>query len=185
MVQTVNIFDLGASTTESNKRERLRIDENETAFVPFTPDTVAVTLHYCGESEIKDYVHCNGDDCVLCKIGRQKSEKSLMPVYDPVTKKIAILPLSLSLKPYALLPQMKSVLKVENRQIVFASCSNFKFKVASSDLAEDMDDGADVIRGFQDQNGFEDIASIYPRYENSVLKSIPAIETRLQLKGIA
>ena len=115
----VNILDVVASEIAESTLEVVRLGNDETAIIPFTADSEGIDLHYCSETEINSYVVCNGPDCVLCKIGRRKEERLLLPVYLPASGCVGILPVSRSLRPYALLPQISNVLKSDTPMVMF------------------------------------------------------------------
>ncbi len=83
MNNVVNLLDLVANESVESPPEVIRLGSDETAIIPFTPHSMSVDLHYCQETEINGYVVCNGPDCVLCRIGRKKDQRLLLPVYLP------------------------------------------------------------------------------------------------------
>jgi hypothetical protein len=183
MSKVINVFDLAQANAGSKTLERLRIGETEIAFVPFSKETLSVDLHYCKESQISDYVQCNGDGCVLCRIGKSKTNRYLMPVYDPISKRIGILPVGDSFRPYALLPQLIPILGMEKPQVVFVSRSaDHKHKVTSVDLGPDTDSGEKIIQQYLENYRLEDIATVFPTHDNLTLAAVPEIAALLQLK---
>jgi hypothetical protein len=165
----------------------IRIDSNETAVIPFTPDAVQVGLHYCDLPEIRGYVRCNGPKCVLCLAGRKAEERILLPVYSPASQAIGVLSFSTSSRPGALRPQLLPALRSGKRvAVLIRKADQYKHVVSVRDLDEDMDDGARLITAFLER--FEaredDLASVYPRHDNRYLASFPAIASILRLKGI-
>ena len=113
MTNKIDLLDV-ATNSEQPTLELVRLGENETAFVPFTSDSEEIYLHFCSEPDINGYIQCNGDDCVLCRIGRKKDRRLLLPVYLPADSTIGVIPVSRSLRPYALLLKLQIRLKLKN-----------------------------------------------------------------------
>ena len=99
--------------------DRVRLGSDEVVVYMFTSIAEKVDLHFCSEADINDYVLCNGKGCVLCQIGRNLDQRRLMAVYVPEARAVAVLPVGLSQRPYALLPQLLDVLKAPEPQVVF------------------------------------------------------------------
>ena len=183
---TINIVELLKNKNAPSSLELVQLRGDETPIIPFTLEGELVKLHYCPETEIGGYIHCNGDDCVLCQVGRKPTEKVLIPVYLPVSQSIGILPVSTSLKPGALLPQLATIQGAERRMGVFLSKEGlYRFVVSTFDLTEEIDTGEEVISRFFDKvNADEiDLPSVYPRLENEQLSAISEIARLLRLKG--
>ena len=187
---TNNIIDLSEIAQEGIKNtsiELVRLNEDETPIVLFTVTAVITELHWCGESEIYSYVQCNGEDCVLCQIGRKKDTRYLIPVYLPVEKSIGILPVSPSMRPYALLPQLTNIFNNEEPKLVFIKKSGAaKFNVSSVPIPDNYDVGDEQILKFYEENkdGLSNLESVYQKIDNQVLKMVPEIGSRLELKGL-
>jgi hypothetical protein len=184
MTKKIDLLEF-ATNSEQPSLEPVRLGENETAFVPFTSETEEVYLHYCSEPDINGYIQCNGDDCVLCRIGRKTDHRLLLPVYLPADSTIGILPVSPSLRPYALLPQIAPTLKAEKTMVIFVTRENAKFLISTVELKDDVDGGEGEIKRFLDEynKGVFRLSAVYQHIENEQLKSIPAISKMLQLKG--
>ena len=82
----------------------VRINNDETAMIPFTSQGIIVKIHYCDDPEIQGYVRCNGDNCLLCRIGRNQDERLLLPIYVPASRSICVLAISPSSRPGAPAP---------------------------------------------------------------------------------
>lgn len=182
----VNLLDVAASESMESLLEAVRLSNDETAIIPFTSEGQEVALHYCPETEINSYVICNGDSCVLCKIGRKLERRYLLPVYLPAKGIVGILPVSPSLRPFALLPQIKNVLKAEKPMVMFVKREVAKFTVSTGELPDDVDGGEAEIKRFQEDQeaGIEDFSSVFPRIDNEQLSGIEEISKMLKLKGI-
>lgn len=130
----VNLLDVAAAEAAESLLEVVRLGSDETAIIPFTADSEAVDLHFCSETEINSYVVCNGPDCVLCRIGRKRDQRLLLPVYLPAAGCVGILPVSRSLRPFALLPQISSVLKAGKPIVMFVTREGAKYNVSTAEL---------------------------------------------------
>jgi hypothetical protein len=183
----VNIFDEVEAMSGSSKPRLglVQLGDNESAVIPFTADGVKVEIHYCPEPDIRAYVFCNGPDCVLCRIGRKKESRNLIPVYSPTGGDVAVLPVGPSLRPHALLPQLAKVLKAGQPTVMFVTRQQDRFTVSTRELEEDVDGGEDVIEAFKVEfdAGHIDLASVYSRIPDEQLAMLPEIARMLALKG--
>ena len=182
--EKVNLFDLADTGYAKPSLEIVKLGSDETALIPFTSDTEAVVLHYCQETEIAGYAVCNGSGCVLCRVGRKQDERLLLPVYLPTSESIGILPLSRSLRPYALLPQLLNVLKAKNPMVMFVRREGGKYLVSTVDLKPDAEGGELAMKQFlsdYEANNY-DLASLYPQYSNEQLTGVEEISRMLALK---
>jgi len=164
----------------------VRLGSDETAIIPFTADSESVDLHYCSETEINGYVICNGSDCLLCRIGRKRDQRLLLPVYLPAAGCIGILPISRSLRPFALLPQISNVLKAEKPMVMFVTREGAKYTISTAELQKDVDGGEAAIKRFldDDQAGVLDLTTVYPRVDNEQLANVEEIGRMMALKGV-
>ena len=189
MANIVNLSDLKSDSGESNAPELIRISEDETLVVPFTEEMVEVNLHYCEEPEIGGYAHCNESDCVLCRAGKKPIKKYLLPVYMPASKSVGILPLSPSMKPHMLLPQIMAAIDAsdEHKILMISRETPFKYTVSTSPLPESADLGEGVISKFMSSReaGQVDLETLYQKIPNKSLEMVPRIKTILELKGVA
>ena len=186
MSNKVNLLDLAAAESVESLLEVVRLGSDETAIILFTADSEAVDLHYCSETEINSYVVCNGPDCVLCRIGRKRDQRLLLPVYLPAAGCVGILPVSRSLRPFALLPQISNVLKAEKPMVMFVTREGAKYTVSTAELQKDVDGGEAAIKRFLDdyEAGLHDLSAVYPRIDNEQLASVEEIGRMMALKGI-
>ena len=182
----VNILDVVASEIAESTLEVVRLGNDETAIIPFTADSEGIDLHYCSETEINSYVVCNGPDCVLCKIGRRKEERLLLPVYLPASGCVGILPVSRSLRPYALLPQISNVLKSDTPMVMFVIREVGKYMISTKSLEKDMDGGEFQIKEFLEDYaaGNINLIDLYPKIDNEQLLGVDGIQKMAALKGI-
>jgi hypothetical protein len=182
----VNLLDVAAAEPGESLLEVVRLGSDETAIIPFTADSEAVDLHYCSETEINSYVICNGPDCVLCRIGRKRDQRLLLPVYLPASGGVGILPVSRSLRPFALLPQISNVLKADKPMVMFVTREGAKYIVSTAELQKDVDGGEAAIRRFLDdyEAGLHDLTSVYPRIDNEELAAVEEIGRMMALKRV-
>jgi len=182
----VNLLEITTAEVVESQLELVRLNNDETAIIPFTADCEAVDLHYCPETEINSYVTCNGPDCVLCRIGRKIDKRLLLPVYLPASSCVGILPVSRSLRPFALLPQISNVLKADKPMVVFVTREGGKYTVSTAELQKDVDGGETAIKQFLDDYaaGNHDLSTLYPRIDNEQLASVEEIGRMMSLKGI-
>jgi len=182
----VNLLDVAAAEAAESLLEVVRLGSDETAIIPFTADSEAVDLHYCSETEINSYVVCNGPNCVLCRVGRKRDQRLLLPVYLPAAGCVGILPVSRSLRPFALLPQISNVLKAGKPMVMFVTRKGAKYTVSTAELQKDVDAGEKAIRRFldDDQAGLHVLAAVYPRIDNEQLASVEEIARMMSLKGV-
>ena len=168
----------------------IRLDGNERLVIPFTTTIARVKVHYFEVPSMREYIHCSGQDCLLCRVGRQVDERDLLPVYDVMSKTIGVLPISPNIRPNALRPQLAPVLqrlKEEKRFLVsIRKLDAVRFCVTTYDLPPNAEDGADVILAFK--NEFEagriDLSNVYTKLAKEDLMMVPEIITLMTMKGI-
>jgi len=153
----------------------------------FTSTIAVVKLHFNDEPEARGYVHCNGTDCALCRLGRPVEERALLPVFLPMQEKIGIIPISPSSRSGALRPQLLPLLRSEKRLVVFIKkADQMTFKVGSSVVDHQAFGCVPLIEDFQRklEAGEIDLTSVYPRQTNEAMARVPGINRMLQLKGV-
>jgi hypothetical protein len=181
------LTEFEASSLDRTALERVRLDESETAIIPFTTEAEGLDLHYCKEPDLTDYIACNGKNCILCQIGRAKTTRHLLPVFLPASGLIGVLPVSPSLRPRSLWPQLAQALKDGSRKAIFVSrVQGDSYTVTAVPLQDDVADGAEVIKTFLEnhQKGTIELASVFPMVTNEQLAAIPEIDRMLKLRGI-
>jgi len=186
MSKKVNLLDLAATESMGPTLDVVRLGHDETAMIPFTSESVEVEVHYCSETEINSYVLCNGSNCVLCRIGRKKDPRLLLPVYLPASGCVGILPVSRSHRPFALLPQIFNVLEAEKRMVMFVTREGAKYNVSTNELQKDVDSGEAAIKRFLDDKeaGLHDLSTVYPKINNEQLANVEKIDRMMTLKGV-
>ncbi len=186
MNNPVNILDALQQETPATL-EVIQVTESEIALIPFTPNAESLDLHYCSEIEIRSYVPCLGAACLLCQVGRKKEPRLLLPVYLPTANAVGVLPLSRSLRPFALLPQLGPILQANKPMVAFVRREGrTKFIVSTKELALDQDAGEDVIQQFMEEYkaGRVSLKSVYPSLDNSQLAQVSEIAQMMKLKGV-
>jgi hypothetical protein len=166
----------------------VRLSDDEIAVIPFTSEGIMVRLHYCEDEELQNYVLCNGAGCLLCLIGRSQNERLLLPVYVPASRSIGVLAISTSSRPGALRPQIMPVLRSPGRwALLIRRKDRVAYKVDPVELAQDADDGGDLIAEFERRwdAGQVDLTAVYPRRENRDLADFSRVATMMKVKGIA
>src|SRR5262245_49194353 len=90
--------------------EVFRVDQQVREFVTVTAIFEEVCVHFVADPDVNSYVHCNANgkksDCALCQVENRAETRYLLPVYDPRTEAVAVLAVSPSCRPNALLPQL-------------------------------------------------------------------------------
>jgi hypothetical protein len=187
MINKVNLLEVAAADSVESSLEVVRLGNDETAIILFTADSEEVTLHYCSETEINSYVTCNGAECVLCQIGRSRDQKMLLPVYLPAAGCIGVLPVSRSLRPFALLPQISSVLKAQKPMVMFVTRDGARYTVSTAELQKDVDGGEAAMKRFlEDYDGGScDLSAVYPKIANEELANVKEIARMMALKGVS
>ena len=169
----------------------LRLDDNERLVIPFTTSLCRVSVHYTDAESYRGYLLCNGEDCLLCRIGKKSDTRDLWPVYDVIDRAVGVLPISPNIRPQGLRPQIHAAMtRLANDEPPFLMTIRSegfgKFFVAIFDLPDDADDGAAVIAQFQRllDSGRVDLTSAYDQLANEVLADTPELKAAMQAKGI-
>jgi hypothetical protein len=173
----------------------LKIREGEeNMLVLFTKKMYPFSLHFQTYPDLRSYgpyVHCNGPEgsCILCRAGKPMVKKFITPLFSIEAGGIKLLPISPSLEPFALLPQLVNIFKNGgNRHLVLLRRDDrFKFSLSPMELEELMEvQITPVIKEFKAllKKGLIDIESAYPHVSNRVLAEVPEIQRILKAKGI-
>jgi hypothetical protein len=178
-----------AGETSGQALEVFRVDQQVRELVTFTDAFEEVQVHFVADPEVNAYVHCNAAekkaDCVLCTVENKKETRYLLPVYDPRTEAVAVLPISPSCRPNALLPQLVAALEKKQPQVVFLKRENAKYTLRAADLEEGMEDGAAAVAAFSRQYdaGAVRLADVYTRLPNEHLSRIASVAKSLSYRG--
>jgi hypothetical protein len=164
----------------------VRLDDNETAVIPFTPDGERVAIHYLEEPDFRGYIQCNGKDCILCRVGRKVQAQILIPVFLPASQEVSILAASTTMRPKSLLPQLQNVLKGGQRMVLFIRRDRDAYTISSRNLPPDVADGTEIIRDFVEayRNNQISLAHVFPLLTNEQLANLPGVASMRALKGL-
>jgi hypothetical protein len=169
--------------------EVFRVDQQLRELVTITAGFEEVRVHFVADPDVSSYVHCNANgknaDCVLCRVENRAETRYLVPVYDPRTEAVAVLAVSPSCRPNALLPQLSAVLDKDRPQVVFLKREQGKYTLRAVDLGEGMDDGATVSAAFsrQYEAGAVKLADVFVRLTNEHLARLPSVARSLKYRG--
>jgi hypothetical protein len=168
----------------------VRLDPSERLLIPFTTDIVEAQVHYLDFPSLRGYVACNGDGCLLCRVGQRADARDLLPVYDPLARAVAVLPVSPSMRPGALRPQLFPVLarlKADSRVLlVVRKPDRTHHEVTLQELPGDADAGEDQVADFLEayEAGGIDLGAVYPRLTNVQLAAVPELAAAMKLRGV-
>jgi hypothetical protein len=170
--------------------EVVRLTQSASTLVLFTTTMRRVYLHYLDYRAIKGYVRCNGKGCRLCSVGRARETRDLLPVYDVQNGAVAILPISPSLRPHALRPQLTRVLRDlaagGKLQQVEIRSGDRKFLVNVLPLQPGADHGAAAVADFLERLDARhvDLAAAYQRLDDEDLAKIDEVRALMAAWGI-
>jgi hypothetical protein len=191
VVDGVELWESEADHRHAAPLAAVRLDGNARMLLPFTADLCPTHVHYLDYPSLTGYVHCNGLDCLLCRVGRRKDVCYLWPVYDVLAGAVAVVPISHNRRPNALQPLLSPVLKrvKEGKDRFFIEVRKpnlYTFTVATFPLPADADDGAAAVKAFLEKlkAGHVDLGSVYRRITNEDLAMYPEVATAMQMKGI-
>lgn len=185
----MNLLDLQPDMA-ARRPKLIKLSSDEVALIPFTADVESVQLHYVDDPSINAYIRCNGNDCDLCRIGRTIATKYLLPVFDPIQRAVALLPMTDNMKPGSLTPQMTRETNRgfhgDKRIVFIRKIDNHSFDVRSTVLPATVDDGTEQVKAFLDllENGGFEMADAYATYSNDQLRRMSGIREQLQLRGL-
>ena len=185
MKKLLDDYFVNEETPATGSLELVRLGQDETSVILMTKEGEEVSIHFVEDPEIHAYVHCNGDGCVLCQVGKKPSDRFLLPVYLPGSQSIGVLSMPTGKRPKALMPQIQYFLKAGKPMVLWITKSRFDYEVSSKELEPGMDDGAAVIKRFQElaEEKPTELGQVYPRIENEQLQLLPEISRLLALKG--
>ncbi|MBF0380580.1 MAG: hypothetical protein HQL69_06165 [Magnetococcales bacterium] len=186
MENVVNLMELAtkASVGQANVYEIMRLSQSQTPMVLFTPNALKVGLHF----HENQYCQCNGKGCLLCQLGRKRTDKYVMPIYLPETMNVALLPITDHKVPGSLLPQLTRYLSPDTLTLVFVSrVDNAHFHVESGLNLEETPQMLSTIQHFNSQvsAGNVDLANVFPQFTNEELAKSQEIALLMRLKGIS
>src|SRR5262249_30707507 len=139
---------------------------------------------------LRGYSRCTGPGCLLCAVGRRCDPHDLLPVYDPVARAVAVLPVSANMRPGALKPQLLPVLqRVKAREkvmLILRKTDRTTFSVDVFSLLQGADDGAAVTASFFESfaAGRIELAAVYPAHSRERLANVPEIAAIMRARGV-
>lgn len=191
VVDALELWRSEASDDVPVPLQLVRLDANERLLVLFATWMLRVLVHYLDTATYRGYVQCNGDDCLLCRVGRKHDIRDLLPVFDVCEQAVTILAISPSLRQRALRPQIKPVLeRVASGEppflTILSKTGMADFSVSTADLPPTASNGAAVIATFQTQVEANeiDLATVFNRLSNNVIAEIPDVAIFMGAKGI-
>lgn len=190
-VKKVNVLEIAEETANQSLKtlEPVKLGENDTTVIFFTPDAVEVAAHYCAEKDIRDYVLCNSPECVLCQIGRERIEMVLIPVYLPISETIGVIRARNKHSARALLPQIAECMKGASngdRYAAFITRKGGDYNVATRKLPDDADGGDEAIKKYMEnvKTGVVDLSTVVSKIKNKTLTENPQINKELHYRGL-
>lgn len=170
----------------------LRLDNNDRLLVPFTGNILPINVHWWDGTN-RGYYQCNGGDCILCRIGRGRQQKHLLPLYDVMSQTVGVLAISEAKGPNALRPKLMEMLEVAKANpgktllVTIRAATSAIYSVHWSDLPPGADDGRSVIKDFAErlQAGTVQLGSVYQKLSNEELASLPDIANFIATRGIS
>lgn len=181
----INVLDFVESPTPAALAV-IRLGQDETPLIFFTADAEQVHLHYCEEPEIRGYSLCPGQGCLLCRLGRKADSRLLIPAYSPTEGAVGVLPVSTSLRPFALLPQIAPLFRADKPLVAFVRRDSTQYRVSTQELGPHIEAGEAEIRRFMTEyaEGALRLAQVFPQIDPALLASVPQIARLMALKGV-
>jgi hypothetical protein len=157
--------------TRPSRPEAVRVGPHETLLLLFTSWVQPVRLHYRETEPYKGNIQCAGAGCPICQAGKAADERRLLPVYDVIAQAVRVLPVSPNMRPWALAPQLRPVLRRveagEKPVIGVTRNDRYECTVSTYTWVEDGGRAAQAIAAFFEgyQAGTVDLAAVYPRVD--------------------
>lgn len=176
--------------TSGPSLQSVRTGPEGTIVVPLSDELEIADAHYLEDEDGKRYILCNGPGCLLCLAKNKKKPRYLLPVYEPLTKSIGVLPIGNSLTNEALLPLILPILENISdppKESIFITRENFEYTAIKNELPPDVcQEVESVIRKFnaQEEKGEIDLKSIFSHYSNERMREIPFVANRLKMFGL-
>jgi hypothetical protein len=186
--ESVDISNISESIENSDRLEQVRISQDETFLLLFTSGSIRLSLHWVNDPEFRGFVHCNGEDCLFCRIGNKNMNKLLLPVYSFDSNAVAVLPISDSMRPHALLPQIANILEsgknLRKRLVLISKDRDHAFTVRTKKLPKDKrDEPIEKIRRFKEGHdaGEIDLTAVFQTMSDYELKQLESVRQKLEL----
>ena len=166
----------------------IRLSRDRLIAVAFTMAGTEVQVHYCKEPELFGYVRCNGEDCALCRCGKEVKTMFLIPLYVPAHAAVEVLAVSQATTPGALLPKLLNLFASSHFQTPFMLSlfkeGDYKFSVVPENPKGDVDFSTHpIINDFLVKYGAdpEILVSAVSKIDNAALAQVPEIGRVLEL----
>lgn len=185
----INVFDTWAKDSSSSAEqplEMVRIGYDACHILFFTPEGCQVRVHYAEEE--KAYVHCNGNSCMMCRVGKAPQIRHLLPVYEVAAGKIGVLSIlySKNPKPGSLKVQLEGLKPTVNGQrlVAIRKVDDYRFAVVSEELAEDFDDGTKPVAKFvrQMEAGKVNLRAVYRTLTNAQMAELDGVANLIKVR---
>ncbi|MDF5409658.1 hypothetical protein [Vibrio parahaemolyticus] len=178
--------DLPANEPAYVKPEYLhstRLDEDGSVIAPVLDAYEKVHFHYIDTPELKGYIQCNGDGCVLCEANMKADQRLLMAIYNLLSERMEVLAIPPAVKPTSLLPQLKPLLN-KGGHLISITKNGYQYEVTSNEIPNGVVIDQNKVLSFKNayENNEFSLADIYQIKSNEELECIPQIEKRLMLK---
>jgi hypothetical protein len=162
-----------AGSVGAGDLEILRVTEESVIVTVFTDQIAQATTHYLDLSELRAEVQCNRAHeapCLLCDLGKRRTNRAVLPVYDVKSDQVKALLVSDNRHPHALGTLLKAELKKGglDRRYLAISRSGVKFTVQSLPAGEGNDLGEPAIASFLErlESGAVALDRVLPTYPN-------------------
>ncbi len=171
-----------------------RLSQDSRLAVVFTIQALPVSLHYLtkpgGTGTEGEYIHCNGEQCLLCQLGRPANRFALLPIVSLMERRIATLPIRISYDSTSLYAMLQETLDMVAdgvlRLVDLRKVGRYDFQVSSRELPPRAWQPhrliADFTRRFE--QGHIELGRIYRQVENSALATLPQIAEEMGYRGI-
>ena len=168
----------------------LWLRESEILVILFTTTLVTVGMHFPGVSTFRGYARCPGNGCGLCKVGKKLERRDLLPVYDPVAKRVAVLAVSPSLRPGALAPLLMTHLATVKSGgtplLGLRKSGPYTFSVTPYPTPAGTDLGIEAITAFREafEDGTVRLQDVFPVLDAAAVAAIPELAAHAKLVGV-
>src|SRR5262249_29446040 len=153
----------------------LKLDRNQRLVYPFSQDMVEAKVHFADYVNLRGYIRCHGEGCLLCRLGASPDERDLWPVYDVIARRVVVLPISPSVRPNSLraglFPVLEQLATGKEMVLGLRRLEMQFFEVSVIEPAAGADLGHGAVCAFLDdyRAGKVDLASIYQAIPNEHL----------------
>lgn len=170
----------------------VRLNETPVVLNVFTDRLAAVTTHYVDHPNYRGEVRCNAGPearCLLCDLRYRATRRAILAVYDVAGGLVKALPISDTLSPHALGPQIQAELQrggLDERSLLVSRVST-RFRVESMPARAGQDRGERAIADFLRllEAGQVSLEAAIPARPNLQLWDIPELERLAGAMGLS